>query len=205
MYANTPSHKSLLLFAVTSVAWIKHVLLSSVDSDPAVHALQFLDVINMKDPTQKAHFYRNTLKEALPFIPKVQYKEFCCLLTFHQIVLLTFAGDDQRIMFIMYIQRAFVSFRSETVVPTRMAFTPTRDAHSRSPGGCFTTNPVPNPGIHDRGVRVYNSSVLQVNAHTAFVRPPQQTGALIALSISGVCFRLRNRFRQPSRSSRTCT
>ncbi|KAJ8976485.1 hypothetical protein NQ317_013706 [Molorchus minor] len=24
----------------------------------------------MKDPTQKAHFYRNTLKEALPFIPK---------------------------------------------------------------------------------------------------------------------------------------
>ncbi|XP_068901377.1 SCY1-like protein 2 isoform X4 [Tenebrio molitor] len=39
-------------------------------SDPAVHALQFLDVINMKDPTQKAHFYRNTLKEALPFIPK---------------------------------------------------------------------------------------------------------------------------------------
>lgn len=39
-------------------------------SDPAVHALQFLDVINMKDPTQKGHFYRNTLKEALPFIPK---------------------------------------------------------------------------------------------------------------------------------------
>lgn len=40
-------------------------------SDPAVHALQFLDVINMKDPTQKAHFYRNTLKDALPNIPKV--------------------------------------------------------------------------------------------------------------------------------------
>ncbi|XP_044752941.1 SCY1-like protein 2 isoform X2 [Coccinella septempunctata] len=39
-------------------------------SDPSVHALQFLDVINMKDPTQKAHFYRITLKEALPFIPK---------------------------------------------------------------------------------------------------------------------------------------
>ncbi|XP_031348162.1 SCY1-like protein 2 isoform X2 [Photinus pyralis] len=39
-------------------------------SDSAVHALQFLDVINMKDPTQKSHFYRNTLKEALPFIPK---------------------------------------------------------------------------------------------------------------------------------------
>lgn len=40
-------------------------------SDPAVHALQFLDVINMKDPTQKAHFYRSTLKDALPFIPRV--------------------------------------------------------------------------------------------------------------------------------------
>lgn len=40
-------------------------------SDPAVHALQFLDVINMKDPTQKAHFYRNTLREVLPFVPRV--------------------------------------------------------------------------------------------------------------------------------------
>ena len=40
-------------------------------SDPAVHALQFLDVINMKDSTQKSHFYRNTLKEVLPYIPKV--------------------------------------------------------------------------------------------------------------------------------------
>lgn len=40
-------------------------------SDPGVHALQFLDVINMKDPTQKVHFYKNTLSEALPFIPKV--------------------------------------------------------------------------------------------------------------------------------------
>ncbi|KAF4525794.1 hypothetical protein B566_EDAN002056, partial [Ephemera danica] len=39
-------------------------------NDSAVHALQFLDVINMKDPTQKAHFYRNTLKEVLPYIPR---------------------------------------------------------------------------------------------------------------------------------------
>lgn len=42
-----------------------------VSSDPSVYALQFLDVINMKDPTQKAHFYRTTLKEALPYIPRV--------------------------------------------------------------------------------------------------------------------------------------
>lgn len=45
-------------------------------SDPAVHALQFLDVINMKDPTQKAHFYRSTLKDALPFIPRVNINLF---------------------------------------------------------------------------------------------------------------------------------
>lgn len=46
-------------------------------SDPAVHALQFLDVINMKDPTQKAYFYRSTLKDALPFIPRVSDNEMC--------------------------------------------------------------------------------------------------------------------------------
>ena len=49
-------------------------------SDPAVHALQFLDVINMKDSTQKAHFYRNTLKDMLPYIPKVS--EVIALCTF---------------------------------------------------------------------------------------------------------------------------
>ena len=36
-----------------------------------MHALQFLDVINMKDPGQKSQFYRCTLKEVLPLIPKV--------------------------------------------------------------------------------------------------------------------------------------
>lgn len=51
-------HKNLRFISLTS-------------SDPAVHALQFLDVINMKDPTQKAYFYRSTLKDALPFIPRV--------------------------------------------------------------------------------------------------------------------------------------
>ncbi|CAG7727444.1 unnamed protein product [Allacma fusca] len=39
-------------------------------SDPSVHALQFLDVISMKDPSQKAHFYRHSLKEVLPYIPR---------------------------------------------------------------------------------------------------------------------------------------
>jgi SCY1-like protein 2 len=41
-------------------------------SDPVVHALQFLDVINMKDPSQKSHFYRATLTDILPAIPKVR-------------------------------------------------------------------------------------------------------------------------------------
>lgn len=42
-----------------------------IHSDTLLHVLQFLDVINMKDPTQKAHFYKSTLREALPFIPRV--------------------------------------------------------------------------------------------------------------------------------------
>ena len=40
-------------------------------SDPAVQALQFLDVIGMKDPSQKAQFFRTTLTEVFPFIPRV--------------------------------------------------------------------------------------------------------------------------------------
>ncbi|XP_055689243.1 SCY1-like protein 2 isoform X3 [Lutzomyia longipalpis] len=39
-------------------------------ADPAVHALQFLDVINMKDSPQKVNFYRTTLKDVLPYIPR---------------------------------------------------------------------------------------------------------------------------------------
>lgn len=40
-------------------------------SEPAIHAMQFLDVITMKDPNQKSNFYRGTLIDALPYIPKV--------------------------------------------------------------------------------------------------------------------------------------
>ncbi|XP_069967911.1 SCY1-like protein 2 isoform X2 [Bactrocera oleae] len=39
-------------------------------SDPAVNALKFLDVVNMKDTSQKSHFYKNTLMEAMPLIPR---------------------------------------------------------------------------------------------------------------------------------------
>ncbi|KAL0902381.1 hypothetical protein ABMA27_000265 [Loxostege sticticalis] len=39
-------------------------------SEPAIHAMQFLDVITMKDPNQKSNFYRTTLIDALPYIPK---------------------------------------------------------------------------------------------------------------------------------------
>ncbi|CAL1266831.1 unnamed protein product [Larinioides sclopetarius] len=38
-------------------------------SDPSVHALQYLDVIQMKDTTHKSHFY-HSLKASLPGIPK---------------------------------------------------------------------------------------------------------------------------------------
>ena len=39
-------------------------------SDPAVQALQFLDVIGMKDPSQKSQFFRVTLTQVFPFIPR---------------------------------------------------------------------------------------------------------------------------------------
>ncbi|KAG6452332.1 hypothetical protein O3G_MSEX007551 [Manduca sexta] len=39
-------------------------------SEAAIQAMQFLDVITMKDPNQKANFYRTTLLDALPYIPK---------------------------------------------------------------------------------------------------------------------------------------
>ena len=39
--------------------------------DPAVQALQFLECIDSKDTNQKAQFFRNSLVEVLPIIPKV--------------------------------------------------------------------------------------------------------------------------------------
>ena len=37
---------------------------------PPPQALQFLDVITMKDPSQKAQFFRTTLTDVFPFIPR---------------------------------------------------------------------------------------------------------------------------------------
>ncbi|KAF9417588.1 hypothetical protein HW555_005295 [Spodoptera exigua] len=44
------------------------------DQEQAIAAMQFLDVVTMKDPNQKAHFYRTTLIEALPSIPKTEVR-----------------------------------------------------------------------------------------------------------------------------------
>ena len=49
------------------------VCFSPFHSDPAVHAMQFLDVITMKDPSQKSSFFRSTLPDVLPYIPRVSY------------------------------------------------------------------------------------------------------------------------------------
>ncbi|XP_002135018.2 SCY1-like protein 2 isoform X3 [Drosophila pseudoobscura] len=38
--------------------------------DPAINALKFLDVVNMKDTQQKSQFYKTTLIEAMPVIPR---------------------------------------------------------------------------------------------------------------------------------------
>ncbi|KAI8430918.1 hypothetical protein MSG28_001036, partial [Choristoneura fumiferana] len=43
-------------------------------SEQAIQAMQFLDVITMKDPNQKANFYRVTLIDALPYIPKMEVR-----------------------------------------------------------------------------------------------------------------------------------
>ena len=41
-------------------------------SDPAVQALQYLDAIHSKDPKDKAQFFRTTLTEVFPVIPRVR-------------------------------------------------------------------------------------------------------------------------------------
>jgi len=40
-------------------------------SDTPINALKFLDVVNMKDTQQKSQFYKTTLIEAMPMIPRV--------------------------------------------------------------------------------------------------------------------------------------
>ena len=42
-------------------------------SDPAVQALQYLDGIHSKDPKEKAQFFRTTLTDVFPLIPKVSF------------------------------------------------------------------------------------------------------------------------------------
>nr|XP_040582110.1 SCY1-like protein 2 [Lepeophtheirus salmonis] len=46
-------------------------------SDPAVQALQFLDVIGMKDPSQKSQFFRTTLTDVFPFVPRKLWFQHC--------------------------------------------------------------------------------------------------------------------------------
>lgn len=55
-------------------SYLLHMLTKHIFSDPAVQALQFLDVISMKDPSQKAQFFRTTLTQVFPFIPRVSLK-----------------------------------------------------------------------------------------------------------------------------------
>ena len=42
-----------------------------ISRDPAVQALQFLESLDSKDTNQKAQFFRNSLTEVFPIIPKV--------------------------------------------------------------------------------------------------------------------------------------
>ncbi|XP_034232487.1 SCY1-like protein 2 isoform X3 [Thrips palmi] len=45
-------------------------LLKYFTTDSVVSTLQFLDVIQMKDPPQKNAFYKQTLRDSLPYIPR---------------------------------------------------------------------------------------------------------------------------------------
>ncbi|XP_050538239.1 SCY1-like protein 2 isoform X3 [Daktulosphaira vitifoliae] len=49
---------------------VKNLLHTPYFCDRFVETVQTLDIINMKDLTQKCQFYKITLKESLPFIPK---------------------------------------------------------------------------------------------------------------------------------------
>ncbi|XP_050419612.1 SCY1-like protein 2 isoform X4 [Adelges cooleyi] len=49
---------------------VKNLLHTPYFCDRFVETIQTLDIINMKDLTQKCQFYKITLKESLPFIPK---------------------------------------------------------------------------------------------------------------------------------------
>lgn len=89
----TNSYSSLSLYVCL-------FLCAFIHSEASVHSMQFLDVINMKDPAQKAHFYRVTLCENLPLIPKVKI--------YKQIVSFFFGFDCLRIsIIIMYYSKIF--------------------------------------------------------------------------------------------------
>ena len=68
-----PSSSTLGMPHYPAIYYI-HMLTKLIFSDPAVQALQFLDVISMKDPSQKAQFFRTTLTQVFPFIPRVSLK-----------------------------------------------------------------------------------------------------------------------------------
>lgn len=104
-------------------------------SDPAVHALQFLDVINMKDPGQKSQFYRTTLKDILPCIPKVYTTSLRILFTSPRDAI----TNDPAIPI-------------ETLVPARLAEPPAGAKDAGSPGGCPPAHPPHDPGDVRGGV-----------------------------------------------------
>jgi len=59
--------------------WLSY---SVFHSDTPINALKFLDVVNMKDTQQKSQFYKSTLIEAMPLIPRVSGAHILLLLFF---------------------------------------------------------------------------------------------------------------------------
>ena len=68
-----PMYQHLRYFVNKQMQLITKIPFCLIFSDPAVQALQFLDIIGMKDPSQKAQFFRTTLTQVFPYIPRVKH------------------------------------------------------------------------------------------------------------------------------------
>lgn len=70
--------------------------------DPAVHALQYLDVIQMKDTTHKSHFY-HSLKGALASIPKVRFTSLSLISS--EVILTCLSVGISTILKVLFLRR----------------------------------------------------------------------------------------------------
>ncbi|CAG5080868.1 Similar to Scyl2: SCY1-like protein 2 (Mus musculus) [Cotesia congregata] len=159
----------------------KHLSLIKYFSDPSVHALQFLDVINMKDPNQKAHFYRNTLKEVLPFIPlKLWYQHIWPYLQAESKSQEVFASVLQPMLFI--IQQSNTEDYEKIILPSfRELF-----SSPRSVQGTVVLLENLHVVFEKTPSEIINGEMLPV-LYSSFESPNIQVQAAAFVAVSKVC------------------